>query len=159
MKKTIFISALLISMLTTISLPLPTLAQTPNNNNSEKISNIKKMLAIIGVNQLTKQVLNQLITSMKTQYPEVPAKFWDTFAAELKPEQMIAELIPIYSKYFSNEEIQQIIAFYETPLGKKTLTVLPQISQESAEIGIRYGREASQRALQKLEAQGYLRRP
>ncbi|WP_244142171.1 DUF2059 domain-containing protein [aff. Roholtiella sp. LEGE 12411] len=68
------------------------------------------------------------------------------------------ELIPVYAKYFTNEDIKQMIAFYETPLGKKTISVLPQISQESAEIGQKYGIAAAKRALQKLEEEGYLRR-
>ncbi|MFM7407780.1 MAG: DUF2059 domain-containing protein [Cuspidothrix sp.] len=63
----------------------------------------------------------------------------------------------MYSKYFTNEEIKGIIAFYETPLGKKTLSVLPQISQESTAIGIKYGRQAAERALKKLEEEGYIR--
>ncbi|MFM2064659.1 MAG: hypothetical protein RLZZ507_4330 [Cyanobacteriota bacterium] len=71
---------------------------------------------------------------------------------------MIKEYIPLYDKYFTNEEIKALIAFYQTPIGQKTLAVTPQITQDSTEIGIKYGREAAQRALQKLESEGYIRR-
>ncbi|MFM6309201.1 MAG: DUF2059 domain-containing protein, partial [Dolichospermum sp.] len=56
-----------------------------------------------------------------------------------------------YNKYFTNEEIKGLIAFYETPLGKYYLTVGPQISNEAEEIGRKYGMKAMQRALQKLK--------
>ncbi|NDJ22220.1 DUF2059 domain-containing protein [Nostoc sp. B(2019)] len=141
-------------------------AQTPKNptaptNNTqeiEKTNNIRQLLKITGSENLSRQIMLQLVDSLKPQYPQVPQKAWDTFLAELKPNELMNELIPVYAKYFTNEDIKQMIAFYETPLGKKTISVLPQISQESAEIGQKYGIAAAKRALQKLEAEGYLRR-
>ncbi|NRB08638.1 MAG: DUF2059 domain-containing protein [Richelia sp.] len=37
----------------------------------------------------------------------------------------------LYSKDFTNEEIKGLIAFYETPLGRKTISVMPKLLQES----------------------------
>jgi len=34
----------------------------------------------------------------------------------------------LYDKYFTNEEIKGLIAFYESPIGKKTIQVLPALS-------------------------------
>jgi hypothetical protein len=167
MKMQFLVSAALISQITSVN--LPTLAQTPvenladknqlvaNAQNIEKTNNIKKLLEITGAKTLTQQLLIQMLNSMKSEYPQVPEKFWDTFMAEINPDEMVKEFIPLYDKYFTNEEIKQMIAFYETPLGKKTLTVLPQITQESTAIGIRYGRAAAERALRKLESEGYIR--
>ena len=156
------ISTILLSLITSVS--IPAFAQTPASStvpknrteDTEKINNIKKLLDLTGSRNLSRKIITQLLNSLKTQYPQVPAKFWDTFMAELKPDDMINEYIPIYSKYFTNEEIKGIIAFYETPLGKKTLSVIPQISQESTAIGIKYGRQAAERALAKLEAEEYI---
>ncbi|MBD2291946.1 DUF2059 domain-containing protein [Anabaena sphaerica FACHB-251] len=156
-------SAVLFLLITSVS--LPTSAQSLTNRNelaanvkdTEKINNIKKLLEITGAKSLTQQILNQMLNSMKSEYNQVPAKFWDTFAAELNPDEMIKEYIPLYDKYFTNEEIKALIAFYQTPIGQKTLTVTPQITRDSTEIGIKYGREAAQRALQKLESEGYIR--
>jgi hypothetical protein len=142
------------------------IAQIPNNtrpvvNKAEeagKIQNIKKLLEITGTKDLTQQIIAQMLDLMKAEYPQVPEKFWDSFVAELRPDEMIDEFIPLYSKYYSNEEIKQLIAFYQTPVGKKTIAILPQISRDSSAIGLRYGREAAQRALQKLESEGYIRR-
>lgn len=160
-----FVFAASLSLLTTIN--LPAFAQTPDSptvptnkiEDPEKINNIRKLLDITGSRSLSRKIITQLINSFKSEYPQVPAKFWDAFVDEIKPEEMIDEYIPIYSKYFTNEEIKEIIAFYETPLGKKTLSVIPQISQESAAIGLKYGRQAAERALEKLKAEGYIRSP
>ncbi|WP_086686336.1 DUF2059 domain-containing protein [Nostoc sp. T09] len=161
MKIKLLISAIAISIVTTVN--GVAFAQTPNTRTTpsttaqdpDKINNIKKLLEITGARNLSRQVINQMFVALKGEYPQVPQKFWDTFLAELKPEEMINDFIPIYNKYFTNDEIKQIIAFYQTPLGQKTLTVLPQLSRESAAIGIRYGKEAAARAIKKLEAEGY----
>ena len=77
--------------------------------------------------------------------------------AELSVDEMLNRLVPIYNKYLSAEDIKEIIKFYESPLGKKTVNVLPQITRESIEVGQQYGIECAKRALQKLEAEGYRR--
>lgn len=164
MKTKVLMAAIAISIITSFN--TVALAQTPNtttapattNQEPDKINNIKRLLEITNMRSLSRQILNQVFVAMKGQYPQVPQKFWDTFMAEIKPDDMINEFIPLYSKYFSNEEIKQMIAFYQTPLGQKTLSVMPQLSSESTAIGLRYGKEAAARAIKKLEAEGYIRR-
>jgi hypothetical protein len=164
MKTKVLISAIAISIITTFNgvafaqTPNPTTAPATNTQDPEKIKNINKLLEVTGMRSLSRQILNQVFVAMKGEYPQVPQKFWDTFIAELKPDDMINDFIPLYSKYFTNEEIKQMIAFYQTPLGQKTLSVMPQLSSESAAIGLRYGKDAAARAIQKLEAEGYIRR-
>ncbi|MBN4003041.1 DUF2059 domain-containing protein [Nostoc sp. LPT] len=164
MKKSfLFVAAVVLSLVTTFNRaafaqsPTNTIAPSSNAQEIEKTNNIKKLLEITGAKDISRQIIPQLLINFKSEYPEVPQKIWDTFAAELKIDDMVDEFIPIYNKYFTNEEIKQIIAFYQTPLGQKTITVIPQITQESTAIGIRYGKVAVERALKKLEAEGYIR--
>ena len=44
--------------------------------------------------------------------------------------QALGETGPIYARYFTTEELQQLIAFYRTPVGAKTLTLMPRVSVE-----------------------------
>jgi hypothetical protein len=37
----------------------------------------------------------------------------------------------LYDKYFTEDELKDLISFYKTPTGKKTLSVLPQLFAES----------------------------
>ncbi|MBD1213662.1 MAG: DUF2059 domain-containing protein [Dolichospermum sp.] len=155
-----FIFAVSLSFLSTVNIPvfaqvrvIPTLP-TNKIEDQEKISNIKKLLDITGFKNIARLETIKLRDSFKAKYPQIPAKFLDAFLAELKLEEIVDELIPLYSKYFTNEEIKGIIAFYETPLGKYYLTVSPQISNEAEEIGRKHGIRAMQRALQKLKLEG-----
>ncbi|WP_271411095.1 DUF2059 domain-containing protein [Pseudomonas sp. Q1-7] len=50
---------------------------------------------------------------------------WD----KLKPE-----LVKIYTSAFSESELKELIAFYESPLGKKVLEKMPALTQQSAQL-------------------------
>ncbi|MDF5729025.1 MAG: DUF2059 domain-containing protein [Rhizonema sp. PD38] len=164
MKLKLFVSTILLSLFTTMN--EVALAQTATDSSNvpmttqetEKINNIKQLLKITGSSSLSRQIVIQTVSSIKSQYPQVPQKFWDTFLAEVNTDDVVQQLIPIYSKYYSDEDIKGLITFYQTPLGKKTIMLLPQLSQESIVVGQKYGIDAAKRAIQKLEAEGYLGR-
>lgn len=136
----------------------PATPQTQSNQQLEKHRNIRNLLNLTGTKKLVRQQINQFINIIKTQYPQVPAKYWSTFLAETNVDELINRIIPIYSKYYTNEDIKELLKFYQTPLGKKTIATLPQITTESTEIGRQYGVEVAKRAIQKLEAEGYIPR-
>ena len=168
MKIQLLIPAVIITLTANITIPAfaqpspQTQIQKPelldNANKAEKIKNIKRLLEVIGAKNMMEQILTQMLGYMKSQDPNIPTKFWDALAAEISTDDFVAdfvnEYIPLYDRYFTNEEIKEMIAFYETPLGKKTVTLMPQINEDAMQIGIKYGREAAQRAIQKLKSQG-----
>ena len=45
------------------------------------------------------------------------------------------ELVRLYARYFTEAEIEGLIEFYRTPLGAKTIQVLPQLMNESMALG------------------------
>ena len=47
----------------------------------------------------------------------------------LKPE-----LVKIYTTNFSEPELKELVAFYQSPLGKKVLEKMPQLTQQSAQM-------------------------
>jgi hypothetical protein len=47
----------------------------------------------------------------------------------------IVELAKVYEKHFTNKEIEELLVFYQTPVGKKTLVTLPDVMQESMQVG------------------------
>jgi hypothetical protein len=38
---------------------------------------------------------------------------------------------PLYDKYFSEEELRQMVTFYRTPVGRKSIEVMPSLLQEA----------------------------
>jgi hypothetical protein len=52
-------------------------------------------------------------------------------------EEIIAEMVPLYARTYTADEIRQLSAFYQAPLGQKMLRTLPQLSAESMKISNR----------------------
>ncbi|MGE8410221.1 MAG: DUF2059 domain-containing protein [Pseudomonas sp.] len=48
---------------------------------------------------------------------------------KLKPD-----MIKLYTATFSESELKDLVAFYESPLGKKVLEKMPQVTQQSAQL-------------------------
>jgi hypothetical protein len=74
-------------------------------------------------------------------------KFMDTFStqfnASASPTAVTDAMVTIYAKNFSMEDIQGLIQFYETPLGKRVVKTLPEVSQQSQRLGVEMEQNAA----------------
>lgn len=74
-------------------------------------------------------------------------KFMDTFStqfnANASPSAVTDAMVTIYAKNFSMEDIQGLIQFYETPLGKRVVKTLPEVSQQSQRMGVEMEQNAA----------------
>jgi hypothetical protein len=107
----------------------------------EKAAAIRRLLQ---VTQATELMVTSIETSMPAQRaanPAIPDVFWDEFAERLRQDvdRFIELLVPLYDKYLTLEEIQQLIAFYETPLGQRLVEVQPTLAAESMLAGQQWG--------------------
>jgi hypothetical protein len=99
--------------------------------------------------------MDQLLGSFRQSNPAVPAKFWDDLRGELNAGQLTELVVPIYDRHLSHDDIKQVIAFYESPAGRKLISVQPQIVAESMKAGQDWGRAAAERILRRMKEQGY----
>ncbi len=111
----------------------------------------------MGTGKLGIQVIGSMIEQYKKLFPDVDPQFWDDFMKEIKPDDLVNLVIPIYDKYFTDEDIQQLTAFYETPVGRKMVEKLPLITQESMTVGSQWGQELAQKIMERLKAKGYIK--
>ena len=114
------------------------------------------MFEVMGMTKMMQQVLAGMSSNMKPmlmsslpsgEYREKLADlFLQKFQSKLRVEQLMDLAVPIYAKYFSKEELEGLMRFYQTPLGQKALSVLPQtmveMQTESMKVGETLGREA-----------------
>jgi uncharacterized protein len=72
--------------------------------------------------------------------------FLDKFMARANAEipKLLDAAVPIYDKYLSDDEIKGLIQFYQTPLGRKALSVLPQITIDMQGEGQKLGQQIGQ---------------
>jgi hypothetical protein len=76
--------------------------------------------------------------------------FLEKFHSKADPQEVLDLVAPIYDKYLSDEEIRGLIQFYETPLGRKALAVLPRVMAESQEAGSEWGQKLGQEAMREV---------
>ncbi len=59
-------------------------------------------------------------------------RFRSLFAERLNFSEIIETVyLPIYDKYFSEEELREMLAFYRTPVGRRSIEVMPSLLQEA----------------------------
>jgi hypothetical protein len=130
----------------------------------EKRRDILRLLELTKAADLGAQVAQQMMGTMRANFamlpPETREKVFKTFEEELTKEfsreKLIEAVLPIYDRHLSAEDVKGLIAFYESPLGQRTVNVLPSIARESYEDGARRGREAGVRAMTRIMSEGIL---
>jgi uncharacterized protein len=89
--------------------------------------------------------------------PEQLQMFMDQFTQKFKsgaPSAAVTDaIVPVYARHFTLEQIQGLIHFYESPLGKTVVKEMPQITQESEATGIQIDQKAAIAVLQSMQDQ------
>jgi hypothetical protein len=133
-------------------------AQAPPQTDAEraaKRADIRKLIELTGAANISADALQKMIEPLKASYPQVPEEFWDTFVHEVHSDELVDLVIPIYDKYYTHDEIQELMHFYQSPVGQKTIKVLPKLSAEAIDAGQEWGRMVADRAMRKLREKGY----
>lgn len=138
-----------------ITVPLHAQDSTPKKRDAEKEKAVRQLLEMTGASKLALQVMDQMLVSMKQAMPNVPDEFWTRFRKKIKSDDLTNQIAPIYGKYYTKDDLKQIIAFYNTPIGRKMIAVTPQISRESMTVGQEWGRKLGEEAVQEMKQEGY----
>lgn len=116
---------------------------------SNREQRVRALLTVQGADRMAAQVLERVYELFKT-CPNLPSGFVDRFKQELRPSDLIDRVVPVYARYFTASELDDMIAFYETPTGRKLAEVEPQLAKECMRIGESWGRDAAERAMTSL---------
>lgn len=121
---------------------------------TEYKSAVKKMMVASGAENTYKVVISQMVTAFKAQKSDIPEEFWTAMSTELLKTSMtdLADMLtPVYEKHLTLADINELIAFYQSPIGKKFAEKTPLIMQESMQIGQEWGRKLGQQIIDKLK--------
>jgi hypothetical protein len=121
--------------------------------NPEKRTEIDKTLRLTGTDQKMAMVLDQMIPMLQKGHPDVPLEFWVKFRASANTQELIEQIIPVYDKYYSLEDLKQINAFYESPSGQRMLQASPEVIKESMQIGQQWGSNLGKQVVVEIEKQ------
>lgn len=116
------------------------------------------MFEVSGSSEAYKTVIKQFIGMFKEQYTQVEEKVWDELEKEFSKTSLTdlsLMLESVYSKYMTKEDLEDLIEFYKTPVGKKFAKNGPLIMQESMAIGQQWGKKLGQDFAEKMKEKGY----
>ena len=119
---------------------------------------LKKMFEVSGSVESYKTVVTQMLGMFKQEEPDIPEEIWNDLEGEfLKTsiQDLVDMLIPVYQKHLTKEDLDKIIEFYQTPVGKNFASKTPIIMQESMQIGQQWGMKIGQKIQEKMKEKGY----
>jgi hypothetical protein len=127
---------------------------------SAKEADIRRLLELTGVKALVAQTMDGMQQSIKPlvanslppgDYREkLIDLFFVKFRSKTDGQHLLDMAVPIYDKYFSHEEIRGLIQFYGTPLGQKTISVIPQLMGELQEEGRKWGGDLGRESMREV---------
>jgi hypothetical protein len=129
----------------------------------EKEKDIRRLLELVGTKTLMAQAMVEMEKATRPAlenalppgaYREkLMEAFFVKFRAKFDVQTMVDLAVPVYNKYFSLEEVRGLIQFYETPLGQKSISVLPQLTAELMGEGRQLGEEAARQSMLEVLAE------
>ncbi len=97
----------------------------------------ESLLTLMDMDKMMSQSVDQMLQIQIKQNPSL-AQYETQMRAFLNKylswASMKDDMLNIYTSEFSEDELKQLTAFYQTPLGKKTVSKMPALMQKGAEI-------------------------
>jgi uncharacterized protein len=132
--------------------PAPVAQTAEKKVDPSKEADIRKLLELTGATtsmELTMQNMEKNIKPMLANSlppgdyrDKLVTLFFERFHSKMDMQKLLDLAVPIYDKYYSAEDIQGLIQFYQTPLGQKTVKALPSLMGELTEAGQKMGQDA-----------------
>lgn len=123
-------------------------AQIIDELTQQKQADIRRLMDISGgasSGRLMSQALTrQIIASLRQKRPDIPEQTLAVVDRELSavmkqtldgPDGLLERMVPLYAKTFTHQEIRDMLAFYESPTGRKAAASLPGLMREGQKIG------------------------
>jgi len=133
----------------------PALAAAAAPEASSHHADIRKLMKLTGAGELGIQAMQQMMPAMRQMVPEAPEAFWAEFSSKFHPGELVEMVVPIYAKHLTPKDVKDLIAFFESPAGRKLSSVQPAIMQESMAAGQAWGQRVAGEILRKAQERGF----
>jgi hypothetical protein len=128
-----------------------------------KDADIRSLMELVGAHDQ----IQDAVTNSSEQYREkllttVPnndkgqafvTSFIESYQKKFDVDQLTEQLVAIYDKHYTDDEIKTMLQFYGSPVGQKVAAETPKIGREIQTASRTTGAKAAKEALQALKAQ------
>lgn len=113
----------------------------------------RNMMASIASNsRLSDEQRKEAVAKSERVIAESSAGMQALFGDPKLIDELILEIVPLYARHFSADEIDQMTAFYRTPVGAKMLASMPSIMAEMMQVSERLITPRMQTIQQQIQA-------
>ena len=119
---------------------------------------LKKYLEASGSMSAFKSAVTQMMGSFKGMNNSVPEEVWNELEKEFLStslDDLVTMLTPVYEKHMTEADLNEVIKFYGSPVGKKLAEKTPAIMEGSMQAGQNWGQAVGQKVMTKLKEKGY----
>lgn len=105
-----------------------------------------------------KSAITSMMGSFKSMNSSVPDEVWKDLETEFSNtsiDDLVTMLAPVYEKHLTEADLNEVIKFYSSPIGKKLAEKTPAIMEESMQAGQTWGQGVAQKVMTKLKEKGY----
>lgn len=99
------------------------------------------MLSSIGMEKMFNQTIEKSLDMQLKQNPSMQpykAVMQRFFAKYMSYESLKTELVDLYAKAFTAQELKEINAFYRTQTGAKAIALMPELFAKGSDIGTQH---------------------
>ena len=115
----------------------PTAASSTGPTQAVDASKKDLILTLIDVSG-TRESMDSMFTQIISEAPpEQSGKLKEVFNLD----EIISRFVPVYDKYFSSDDLTQLINFYKSSVGKKLIKVTPLLMEDSMAVSMEYFKE------------------
>lgn len=100
------------------------------NISTEKAKLILMLLEANGTKASLDKNIDQALKTAPAQVNQLRQLF--------NAEEIMKAYVPIFDKYYSEEDLKTIVQFYQSPAGKRMIEVTPSIIEETLKVSVEY---------------------
>lgn len=121
-----------------------------------KAALIRRILELTNAAELAITAMEASIPGQRAATPQIPKEFWDEFVVRARSDmpRFIDMLIPIYDAHFTEAQLEQLVTFYQSPLGQHSAKVQPLVTTQSIQTGQQWGAQLGAEIAQDLAKRG-----
>ncbi|WP_462172132.1 DUF2059 domain-containing protein [Pseudoalteromonas xiamenensis] len=122
---------------------------------------VESLLTSMQMDSMMESMYNQMQQSIMKNSPKLgktpeeqalfdehTKQLFDVMRTEMSMDKMRADIIDVYLKHYTEKEIADMLAFYESESGRSMLTKMPQVMSDTMQVSMKM----AQNFLPKIEA-------
>ncbi len=131
-------------------------AQTAASPDTAKVRLIRQLIATARLADQALQAIEQQMPAQRASNPRVPPEFWDRFLEQARARRGELEdgYVALYDRTLTTAEVRGLLAFYDSPIGKRFLEVQPVLMREGIALGQEWGTRIGADVGRSLAAEG-----